>query len=39
MVFIKSISWFPWYFLVTLAVLLVIARWQLKNSDVHKKAG
>ena len=39
MVFIKSISWFPWYFLVTLAVLLVIARWQLKNSDVHKRVG
>jgi MFS family permease len=39
MVFIKSISWFPWYFLVTLAVLLVIARWQLKNSDVHRTPG
>ena len=39
LVFIKSFSWFPWYFLVTLAVLLVIARWQLKNTDVHKKTG
>ena len=39
LVFIKSYSWFPWYFLVTMAVLLVIARWQLKNTDVHKKAG
>ena len=37
LVFIKSISWFPWYFLVTLAVLLVIARRQLKNTDVHKR--
>jgi hypothetical protein len=39
MVFIKSISWFPWYFLLTLAVLLMVARRQLKNNDVHKKAG
>jgi MFS family permease len=39
LVFIKSIGWFPWYFLVTLAMLLVIARWQLKNTDVHKKVG
>jgi len=38
-VFIKSISWFPWYFLVTLAVLLVIARRQLKDTDDHKRAG
>jgi MFS family permease len=39
LVFIKSIGWFPWYFLVTMAMLLVIARWQLKNTDVHKKVG
>ena len=39
MVFIKSISWFPWYFLLTLAVLLVVARRQLKKTDVHKKVG
>jgi len=38
-VFIKSISWFPWYFLVTLAVLLIIARRQLKNTAVHKTVG
>ena len=38
-VFIQSIGWFPWYFLVTLAVLLVIARRQLKESEVHKKVG
>jgi MFS family permease len=38
-VFIESFSWFPWYFLVTLALLLMIARWQLKNTDVHKKVG
>ena len=39
MVFIKSISWFPWYFLLTLVLLLVIARRQLKNTDVHKRTG
>ena len=38
-VFIESISWFPWYFIVTLAVLLVVARRQLKNTDVHKTVG
>jgi len=37
LVFIKSIGWFPWYFLFTMAVLLVIARRQLKNTDVHKR--
>ena len=39
LVFIKSISWFPWYFLLTLAVLVVIARRQLRNTDMHKKTG
>jgi len=39
LVFVKSYGWFPWYFLVTMAVLLVIAHWQLKNTDVHKRAG
>lgn len=39
LVFIKSISWFPWYFLLTLVVVLVIARRQLRNTDVHKRAG
>lgn len=38
-VFIQSFSWFPWYFLVTLGLLLVVARRQLKNTDVHKKTG
>jgi uncharacterized membrane protein (DUF106 family) len=38
-VFIQSIGWFPWYFLVTLAVLVVIARRQLKNTEVHRKVG
>ena len=39
MVFIESIGWFPWYFLVTVAMLLVIARRQLKTTDVHKRTG
>ena len=38
-VFMQSFGWFPWYFLVTLALLLVIARWQLKDTDVHKRVG
>ncbi|MCP4628522.1 MAG: MFS transporter [bacterium] len=38
-VFIDSMGWFPWYFVVTMAVLLVVARWQLKNTDVHQRAG
>jgi hypothetical protein len=38
-VFIQSFSWFPWYFLVTLALLLVTARRQLKHTDVHKRVG
>ncbi len=38
-VFMESMSWFPWYFLVTLVLVLVIARRQLKNTDVHKRVG
>jgi hypothetical protein len=38
-VFIDSMGWFPWYFILTMAALLVVARWQLKNTDVHKRAG
>jgi MFS family permease len=39
LVFIKSIGWFPWYFLLTLAALLAVARWQLQNTDVYKTPG
>jgi hypothetical protein len=39
LVFIKSIGWFPWYFLLTLVALFAIARWQLNNTDVYKKPG
>jgi len=38
-VFIESMQWFPWYFILTLAVLLLVARRQLRNTDVHKRAG
>jgi MFS family permease len=39
LVFIKSIGWFPWYFLLTLAALLSVARWQLQNTNVYKTPG
>ncbi|MGD2187298.1 MAG: MFS transporter [Desulfobacterales bacterium] len=39
LVFIKSIAWFPGYFLLTMLAVLVFARWRLKNSDEHKKPG
>jgi MFS family permease len=35
--FTKSISFFPWYFLLTFVALLIFARWKLKGSDEHKK--
>jgi MFS family permease len=39
LVFIRSIAWFPGYFLVTMLAVLVFARWRLKNTDEHKKPG
>ena len=39
LVFIKSMAWFPWYFLVTMAAMVIFARWQLKNSDAYKISG
>jgi MFS family permease len=38
-VFIESIGWFPWYFILSMAVLYFMARWQLKTTDVHKRVG
>ncbi|CAB1067270.1 Putative transport protein [Olavius algarvensis Delta 1 endosymbiont] len=38
-VFIDSMGWFPWYFVLTMAALLVVARRKLKNTDAHRKAG
>ena len=39
LIFIKSIAWFPGYFLLTMLALLLFARWRLKNTDEHKKPG
>jgi len=39
LVFIKSIAWFPGYFLLTMVAVLIFARWRLKNTDQHKKPG
>ena len=38
-VFIKSMYWFPWYFLLTMVSLLIIARWRLQNTDEHRIPG
>jgi MFS family permease len=38
-VFMKSMGWFPWYFIVTMTILLIYARWRLGETDVHKKPG
>ncbi|MFO7737195.1 MAG: MFS transporter [Desulfatiglandaceae bacterium] len=38
-VFIQSIAWFPWFFLLALAVLVVFARLRLRHSDEHKRRG
>jgi hypothetical protein len=39
LVFVKSIAWFPGYFLLTILAVLIFARWRLKNTDEHKKPG
>ena len=39
LVFIKSIAYFPGYFLLTMLGVLIFASWRLKHSDVHKKPG
>jgi hypothetical protein len=38
-VFIQSIAWFPWYFLLAFAALVVFARFRLRHSDEHKRPG
>ena len=38
-VFMQSMDWFPWYFIGTLAILLVFAAWQLRHSEEHRKIG
>ena len=39
LVFIKSVEWFPWYFLITWAVLFMLARRQLSGTDAYKRKG
>ena len=38
-VFIQSLEWFPWYFTLTLFILLFFAAWQLKHSKEYQKRG
>jgi hypothetical protein len=38
-VFIDSIAWFPWYYLLSVAVFVVFARERLRNSSEHKTTG
>jgi MFS family permease len=39
LVFVKSIGWFPGYFMLTMLGVLVFAGWRLKNTSVHKMRG
>jgi hypothetical protein len=39
LVFVKSIAWFPGYFLLTILVVVIFARWRLKNTDEHTVRG
>ena len=36
LVFIKSMEWFPWYFLITWAVLVILARRRLRGTDANR---
>jgi len=38
-VFIESMGWFPWYFIVTIIVLLVVAQWKLRHTTEYKIPG
>jgi hypothetical protein len=38
-VFIHSITYFPWYFIVMMVLLVAFARWHLRHSMEHKMAG
>ena len=39
LVFVQSLTWFPWYFILTMVAMLVFARWKLSNSNGHKIPG
>jgi hypothetical protein len=36
-VFMDSMIWFPWYFGLSLAALMIFAVWKLKHSDEFKR--
>ena len=36
-VFMDSMFWFPWYFGLTLATLVLFAAWKLKHTDEYKR--
>ena len=38
-VFIESMGWFPWYFLLTMLILLVVAQRRLKQTTEYKTPG
>ena len=38
-VFIQSLAWFPWYFILTLAAMLGFACWKLKGTNAHREIG
>ena len=38
-VFVQSLAWFPWYFILTMIPMLVLAWWKLKGSKEHKQIG
>ena len=38
-VFIESMGWFPWYFLLTMSALLVVAHRRLRNTTEYKTPG
>ena len=39
LVFVQSLTWFPWYFILTMVAMLMFARWKLKNTNEHKIPG
>jgi hypothetical protein len=38
-VFVQSLAWFPWYFILTMIFMLAFAWWKLKDSQEHKQIG
>ena len=37
--FREAISWFPWYTLCVLGLIVCFAAWSLRKTEVHRKAG